>query len=178
MSIFGPSLPEEPPTWWKQAKLYYSAVQWRRRDSVHVYIPPDGGQVTDDSPGTLRLQLEASASGLRVLDGDAHERGRIDVELPKIRYAIRRDRDRIGTLSARSFVLRRHAVQFASGDRWLFHTPFFLWLGIAGVQNGQVRVLGQVGPNKTIWLLRVDPECDDLDLLTLVALMHRNWWRS
>jgi hypothetical protein len=24
--------------------------------------------------------------------------------------------------------------------------------------------------------LRVDPDCDDLDLLSLLAMMHRNWW--
>lgn len=91
-------------------------------------------------------------------------------------YAMRRDKCCIWKLSARSLVLKRHAVQFASGDSWLFHTPWFWWLGIAGVQNGRVRVFGQLGPTKRIWLLRVDPECDDLDLLALVAYMHRNWW--
>ena len=177
MRIFAPSLPVEAPTWWKQASLYYSTVQNDRHSSVHVYVPPDDGQVTDDTPGTLRLQLEASASGIRVRDGDARERGRIEAELPMIVYAMRRDRCRIWKLSARSLVLKHHAVQFASGDRWLFHTPWFLWLGIAGVQNGRVRVFGHVGPTKQIWVLRVDPECDDLDLLSLVAFMHRNWWR-
>jgi hypothetical protein len=79
-------------------------------------------------------------------------------------------------LSARSLVLKRHAVQFASRDRWLVYTPWFSWLRIAGVQDGRVRVFGHVGPTRRIWGLRVDPECDNLDLLSLIALMHRNWW--
>lgn len=168
----------EPPTWWERANLYYSTVQNGGNFSVRVYVFPASGKATSDSPGTLRLQLEASASGFRVLDGDAHERGRIDFELPKIRIrgAMRRDGGHIWKLSARSLVLKRHAVQFTTGDRWLFHTPWFSWRGIAGVQNGQVRVFGHVGRTKQIWILRVDPDCDDLDLLSLLAMMHRNWW--
>ena len=178
MNVFAPSLPVEPPTWWERANLYYSTVQNGGNFSVRVYVFPASGKATSDSPGTLRLQLEASASGFRVLDGDAHERGRIDFELPKIRIrgAMRRDGCHIWKLSARSLVLKRHAVQFASGDSWLFHTPWFSWLRIAGVQNGQVRVFGHVGRTRLIWILRVDPDCDDLDLLSLLAMMHRNWW--
>ena len=176
MRIFAPSLPAEPPTWWNQANRYYSLVQDDRHFSVRVYVPPDSGAATNDSPGTLRLQLDASASGFRVRDGDGHERGCIDVELRAIRYAMRRDGCQMWKLSARSLVLKRHAVQFASGDRWLVYTPWFSWLRIAGVQDGRVRVFGHVGPTRLIWGLRVDPECDNLDLLSLIALMHRNWW--
>ena len=176
MSILGPSL--STPTWLNSAKLYYSSVDGDRRDSVEVWVPPDDGQVTPGSPGTLRLHLEVSSRGLRVLDGAAHDCGQIDARLPKLLYTMQRDRRLIWKLSARSLVLRRHAVQFASADNWLFHTPFFWWLNIMGVQDGEVKVLGHVGPNKKIWCFCVDPECDTSDLLSAIALLHRNWWRS
>jgi len=175
--LFGPTLPKEQPTWWERASLYYSAIQNDRRDSVHVYRPPDDGQITPATPGTLRLKLEAAADELRVLDGDAHECGSIDVEWGKIKYAMRRDGCQSWKVAARSLMFRRYAVEFASGDRWLFYTPFFCWMGIAGLQDGQVRVLGWVGPNRQIWGLRVDPECDSVEVLALVALMHRSGWR-
>jgi hypothetical protein len=47
--------------------------------------------VTDDSPGTLRLHLEASSKGTRVLDGDDQDLGHIDVIVPKLVYTMRRE---------------------------------------------------------------------------------------
>jgi hypothetical protein len=132
----------------------------------------------DDSPGTLRVHLEASSKGMRVLDGDGQDLGYIDVIVPKLVYTMRREERLIWKLSARSLMLRRHAVEFASDGRWLFYTPFFWWLNVLGVQNGGPKVLGHVGSTKKIWVFSVDPERDDLDLISLVALVHRNWWRS
>jgi hypothetical protein len=121
--ILGPSLPK--PAWLSSAKLYYSSIRSDQHDSVEMWSPPDHGQVTTDAPGTLQLHLSASSRGLRVLDGAAHDRGQIDVRLPKLSYAMRRDGTNIWTLSARSLVLRRHAVEYSSADSWVFHTPFF-----------------------------------------------------
>jgi hypothetical protein len=115
---------------------------------------------------------------MRVFDGSGLERGQIDATVPKLLYTMQRDSKPVWKLSARSLVLRRHAVEFSSADRWLFHTPFFWWLNIMGVHSLGARVLGKVGPSKRLWLLFIDPERDDLDLLALVALLHRNWWRS
>ena len=176
MSILGPSPPT--PAWWNSAKLYYSSIRGDRRDSVQVWSPPDHGRVTADSPGTLRIHLEVWSGGLRVLDGAAHDCGKIDVRVPKVSYIMQRDRRPIWKLSARSLVMRRHAVVFSPADRWLFHTPFFWWLNIVGVQNGDIRVRGHIGHNKKTCGIYVDPECDNLDLLSLIALLHRNWWQS
>ena len=176
VSILGPSVSEPP--WWGRSKMYYSHILSDQRDSVHVWIPPDDGQVTPETPGAVRLRLEVSSTGMRALDGSAHEHGRIDRKFPKVCYTMHRDGNLIWKLSARSLVRRRHAVEFASPDKWLFHTPFYWWMNILGVRNGEIKVLGRVGPSKWIWHLYIDPECDNLDLLSLLALMHRNWWRS
>jgi hypothetical protein len=115
---------------------------------------------------------------MRVLDGAGLERGQISAPVPKLLYTMHRDGSLIWKVSARSIVLRRHAVQFASGDRWLFHTPWYWWLNVLGAHSGAVRVLGWVGPSKRLWALCVDPAHDSFDLLALLALMHRNWWHS
>jgi len=168
----------KPPPWWRSASKYYSRILTFRHASPHVWVPPEDGEVTIDSPGTLRLHLEVSSKGMRVLDGAGQERGQIAAPVPKVLYTMHRDGSHIWKLSARSIVLRRHAVQFASADRWLFHTPWYWWLNILGVQSGAVRVVGWVGPSKRLWGLCVDPEYDSFDLLPLLALMHRNWLHS
>jgi hypothetical protein len=112
------------------------------------------------------------------MDGAAHECGTIDTALPKLVYRMKRDGRLVWKLSACSFVLRRHTVEFASGQTWLFHTPFFWWLNIMGVQDGGPGVLGRVGPSKKLWAIEIDSERDNLELLSLIALLHRNWWRS
>jgi hypothetical protein len=147
-------------------------------DSVDVWVPPADGEVTIESPGTLRLRLAVSSKGMRVLDDAARERGRIDAAVPKLLYTMYREGGLIWKLSARSIVLRRHAVQFSPADSWLFHTPWYCWLNILGVHCGEVKVVGWVGPNRRYWALCIDPGCDNLDLLSLLALLHRNWWRS
>lgn len=115
---------------------------------------------------------------MRVVDGVSHERGDIAAPVPKLLYTMHRNGSLIWKLSARSMVLRRHAAQFASSDRWLFHTPWCWRLNMLGLHNGVVRVVGRVGPSKMSWILSVDPKYDSLDLLALLALMQRNWLHS
>jgi hypothetical protein len=176
MGILGPSMIKPP--WWSDANRYYSRISTFRHASPQVWVLPEGGEVTSESPGSLRLHLRVSAEGMRVLDGVGQERGQIAATVPYFSYTMHRDGSLIWKLSARSVVLRRHAAQFASVDRWLFHTPWYWWLNIVGLQNGAVRVVGWVGPSKRLWGLCVDPKYDSLDLLALLALMHRNWFHS
>jgi len=176
VSVLGPSVRE--PSWWNRGTQYYSIVRFDRRDSVEVYLPPSGGQLTNDSPGSLRLHLEASSKAMQVLDGGEQELGHIDVNVPKLVYTMRCEERFIWKLSVRSLVLRRHTVQFAADGRWLFYTPFFWWQSVLGVENDGPKVIGRVGPTKRIWLFRVAPESDQVPLLSLVAMLHRNWWRS
>jgi hypothetical protein len=175
-SIFGPSISQ--PSWWSGSKRYYSTILMHRRDSVQVWVPPDDGRVTRDSPGTLQLQLDVSSDGIRVLDGAGQERGQVDCRWPKLSYTLHRDGGLVWKISARSLVLRRYAVQFASAESWFCHVPFLWSQKIAGVHHDAVRMLGWVGPTKQVWCFAVDPECDNLDVLSLVALLHRCWWWS
>jgi hypothetical protein len=115
-----------------------------------------------------------------VLAADGCEEGIIESEgiVPGGRYLMRRNGNPVWTLSAKSFVRKRHTLELTGGETWTFDTPFFWWQQLTGTACGVPKLLGYVGPTKRLWLIRVEPSRDTHDLLAAVAFMHRKWWRS
>jgi hypothetical protein len=89
---------------------------------------------------------------------------------------MRRDGARIWGLSVRSLLRKRHALALASGETWEFDTPFFWWRDLTGTTGSTASLFGRVGPNKTIWVMSIEPGKDSLDVLAACAYLHRIWW--
>jgi len=162
-----------------EARVFYSKIEGSSNDPVSVFIPPDG-DVTDESPGTLRLRLRPTGRSLEVLDHKGSAEGVIRSEglLPGLRYVMRRNENPVWVLSLRSMVRKRHQLQLAEGETWTFDTPFYWWQHLTGSLAGAPKLTGYVGPSKRLWLFGFEPNRETNDLLAAVALMHRNWWRS
>lgn len=161
-----------------QGRVFYSRIDQGATDPVSVFIPPDG-DVTTDTPGTLRLRLQPVGRALRVLDHRGNSEGIIRSEglVRGIRYVMRRDENPVWTLSIRSMVRKRHQLRLTDGETWTFDTPFYRWRHVTGSLAGAPRIIGHVGPSMRLWLFGVEPDRETDHLLAAVALLHRNWWR-
>ncbi len=172
------------PAWFDDARWYYSRIGEESAQPVSVFMfPPDGDEVSSESPGTLCLRLESRfrySPRLRVLDAGGREEGLIRPEglVPGMRYAMRRNGEPVWILSVRSIVRKRHALELAHGDSWTFDTPFFWWQHLTGTAFGAPRLLGGVGPAIWIWVMFIEPGRDTLDLLSAVAFLHRQWFHA
>jgi hypothetical protein len=147
---------------------------------VSVFVVPEGDEVSSESPGALCLRLEPRhrhSPRLRVLDADGREEGVIRAEglVPGVRYAMRRDGEPVWTLSVRSIVRKRHALEPAHGDSWTIETPFFWWQGLTGTALGVPRLIGGLGPLGCIWPMWIEPGWDTFELLAAIAFLHRQW---
>jgi hypothetical protein len=98
--------------------------------------------------------------------------------LPGLKSAMIRGDRVVWMLSVRSLVRKRLRLVVPDGDTWVFDTPFFWRQGLSGRAGGMPRLLGRVGPRKSVWLMWVEPGRDTLDLLAAVGSMHRSWWHS
>jgi len=175
MNFLGPEI--QRPEWIDDARVYYSKIDGDRSDSVRVLRPPDEGDASDTNPGTLCLRLAAGVREVRVLDAAGDEEGIIRSRGPGFGYAMRRSGRVVWTVSNRSAVMRRHALEFAGGGTWDVRTPFYWWMNIVCSEGGQTRALGQVGPRKWLWFLWIEPGRDNHDVLSALAFMHRRWRR-
>lgn len=169
-----------PPAWWDDARRYYSRIEDGRAQPVSVFDWTDLDEVSDESPGTLRLRLEPRyrySPRLRVLDAEGRERGTIGREglLPGLRYALRQDGQLVWTLSVRSIVRKRHVLKLADGEPWTIDTPFFWWQHLTGTTLGVPALVGGLGPSLSIWIMSIEPSKDTLELLSAVAFLHRQW---
>jgi hypothetical protein len=166
------------PAWLSDARVFYSRIEEASKDSVSVFIPPDG-EVSAENPGTLRLRLRRSGRSLQVLDHQERNEGVIRSEglVRGVRHVMRRDENPVWTLSSRSVVHKRHRLRLTNGETWTFDTPFFWWQHLTGSLAGAPRLIGHVGPSKQIWLFGIEPGRETQDVLAAVALMHRNWGR-
>jgi hypothetical protein len=171
------------PAWLDVARWYYSRIEAELAHPVSVFIAPKSGEVSDESPGTLCLRLEPwfrYSPRLRVLDADGREEGTIRSEglVPGVKYSMRRSGEPVWTMSVRSIVRKRHALELTNGDSWTFDTPFFWWQQLTGTTLGVPKLVGCVGPGVFIWHMWIEPGRDTLDLLAAVAFMHRQWIHS
>jgi hypothetical protein len=174
------------PTWLDQARWYYSEIgEEESGDPVRVFDASGREEVSGESPGRLFLRLEPrsrSSAWVRVLDAAGSEQGAIRSEglLPGVRFVMRRNGELVWKMSVRSIVRRRHAVEIANGDSWIFETPFFWWQGLTGVAAGAPRLVGGLvweARSHGLWAMWVEPGRDTFDLLAAVAFMHRQYVR-
>jgi hypothetical protein len=175
MNILGPEI--KPPEWISDARFYYSKIDTDKRYSVRVMKPPDEGEANDKNPGSLYMYLAASFREVRVQDAAGNEQGIIRPRGPGFGYAMRRSGRVIWTVSNRSVVMRRHALEFAGAGTWDVRTPFYWWMHIVCREGGQTRALGKVGSRKWLWGLWIEPGRDSNDVLSALAFMHRRWLR-
>lgn len=167
------------PAWWDDARRYHSLIGEGSAQPVSVFDATDCDETADESPGTLRLQLEPRfrySPRMRVLDAGGREEGVIRPEglVPGVRYAMRRDDGLAWTLSVRSIVRNRHALNLAGGDSWAFRTPFF-GVRLTGSVLDAPRLIGVAGPGMWAWQMQIEAGRDTIDLLAAVAFLHRQW---
>jgi hypothetical protein len=175
MNLLGPDI--KVPVWADDAQAYYSMVEDGHGDSVRIMKFPEVGEASDSNPGTLCIRLAASFRRVRVVDANGAEHGLIRPRAPAFGYAMHRSGEQIWTLSNRSLVLRRHALNFASDGLWDVRTPFYWWLNVVCSENGFTHALGKVGHSKRFWQLWIQPGYDHVDVLAALAFLHRRWWR-
>ena len=170
------------PAWLDDDRRYYSEIGEPSASPVNVFDVADIDEVTSSSPGKLCLRLEPRSHRsprVKVFDGDGREEAIIRPEgpVPWVRYAMRREDHLVWSLSVRSVVRKRHALQTANGAAWAIETPFFWWQHLTGATAGAPRLLGAVGPTARYWLMSIEPGWDTFDLLAAAAFLHRQWWR-
>jgi hypothetical protein len=170
---------ERRPVWLDDARRYYSRIEEGEAQPVSVFDAGDNEVISGESPGTLCLYLEPRSRyspRLRVLDAGGRERGLIRREgpVPGLRYAMLRDGDLAWTLTVKSIVRRRHALEMADGRSWRFDTPFFS-LSLTGTSLGAPRLIGVVPRTIHYWLVWIEPGWESLDLLAAVAFLHWQW---
>lgn len=168
------------PAWWEDARWYYSLIGEESAQPVSVFDATGCEELSDETPGTLRLRLEPRfrySPRVRVLDADGHEQGLIRPEglVPGVRYVMHRDGQLVWTLSVRSIVRKHHVLELTHGDSWTIDTPFFWWQHLTGTTLGAPRLFGGIGPHWSIWIMRIEPGRDTSDLLAAVAFLHRQW---
>jgi len=112
-----------------------------------------------------------------VLDGAGNEQGIIRPRAPGLGYRMYCSGRPVWTVSSRSLVVRRHALEFSGGGTWDVRTPFFWWMNVLCLENGEARALGRVGSGKRLWFLAIERGRDNLDVLSALAFMHRRWLR-
>jgi hypothetical protein len=144
------------PAWLDDARWYYSQIGAERAQPVSVFDATGRDEVNSESPGTLCLRMEPRfrySPRLRVLDAGGREEGifRSEGLVPGVRYAMRRNGEPVWTLSVRSIVRKRHALQLANGDSWTFDTPFFWWQNLTGTALGVPKLVGGYCPEMSIW---------------------------
>jgi hypothetical protein len=169
------------PPWWEDARWYYSLIGPESVQPVSVFDATDCDELSDETPGTLRLRLEPRfrySPRVRVLDAEGREQGLIRPEglVPGVRYAMRRSGELLWTLSVRSIVRKRHALELAHGDSWTIDTPFFWWQHLTGTALGVPRLIGGLGPVGWVWTMWIEPGRDTFELLAAIAFLHRQWW--
>ncbi|MEW4570631.1 hypothetical protein AB1L88_22435 [Tautonia sp. JC769] len=170
------------PAWLDDARWYYSLIGEGTAQPVSVFDATGRDEVSDESPGNLRLRLEPRSRyspRVRILDADGHAAGVIRPEgiIPGLRYAMLRDSDRgpAWQLSVRSLVRKRHTLTLAHGVTWTIDTPFFgtSWKGTV---RGIPRLVGIVGPGWWgAWQIWIEPGWESTELLAAVAFLHRQW---
>lgn len=172
------------PAWLDQARWYYSEIgDEESGDPVSVFDASGRDEVSSESPGRLYLRLEPrfrAAARVRVFDAGGLEQGVIRSEglVPGVRFVMRRNGELVWKMSVRSIVRRRHVLELANGDSWMFETPFFWWQGLTGVAFGAPRLLGGLvweAPSHGLWAMWIEPGWDTFDLLAAVAFMHRQY---
>lgn len=170
----------DQPAWMESARFYYSRIQNRRRDPVAVFAGDDSSELNEGNPGRLCLRLEPQEAGLHVVSAAGETLGRITREglFPVRPSVMRKDGALVWTLSARSLVRKRHVLELAGGDRWMFDTPFYWWQHLTGRLHDAPRVVGRVGPTKAFWQLWIEPGKDSIELLAAIGRLHRQWWRA
>jgi hypothetical protein len=157
---------------------YYSRIDDRPRRIVSMFAAVDGQTVSDDQSGTEVLTLEPRLRSARLFDAEDNDRGTISAEgLVPGRFVLRRDGVVVWTLQVRSLVRRRHRLEMAGGDAWMFDTPFFWWQHLSGSIAGIPTLLGGIGPSTRYWGFRVARHHETLDVIAAVAFMHWKWWR-
>jgi len=175
MSLLGPDI--AIPDWIHRAVRYYSIIESDRYDSVQLMKPPDEGDVTETTPGTLCLRIVPTFRKILVIDDVGQEIGLIRPRESGFGFTMHNGCKLVWTLSSRSLLMRRHALRFPNGDQWVFFTPFFWWMNVIGRHGEATHVLGRVGPTMRFWILYVEPGRDNHNLLSALAFMHRRWWR-
>jgi hypothetical protein len=163
--------------WVTHAHRYYSAIGPDSRDSVTIFQLDDNEATNGESPrGAFVLRLQSRLRYLAVLDSQGGEQGLICTRIPRFSYVMTRGSVPVWRLTVHSVVRKRHKLSYASGAKWLFDTPFYWRQHVNGRNNGQVALLGHVGPRKRYWFFSVRPGDDTFDLLAGVSCLHRNWW--
>lgn len=170
------------PIWLDDSRLCYSLIEPARVQLVSFFDVTDCDEVGGDSPGVLRLRLEPRfrySPSERVLNADGREEGIIQSEglFPGARHTMRRHGGLIWMLSVRSIVRRRHALTLTNGETWLFHTPFFS-NRLIGEIRGHRKLVGDVGPDVSVWRMAIERGKDTVGLLSAAAFLHRQWVHS
>ncbi|WP_197447031.1 hypothetical protein [Tautonia plasticadhaerens] len=171
------------PSWFGNACHYISVIRDEVPERVHVYAADEDTEIRYDPPERPCLVLESRSrrsSRVRVQGPGGSEDGAIAPEgfLPGVRYVMRRDSGPVWTLSVRSLLRKRHALELAGGEAWVFDTPFFWKLRVTGTVRGSPDLLGCVGPTMRCWLFAIEPSRDSPDLLAAIAYLHQRWWHS
>jgi hypothetical protein len=169
------------PAWLDRARWYYTEIGEAHAQPVSVYDVSHLDEISGESPGTLCLHLEPRyrySPKLRVLDAGGREAGKIHGAglVPGVRYVMSRDGEPVWTLLVRSVVRKHHVLKLTQGDSWTFDTPWFWWQHLTGTALGVPRLLGCIGPVAWVWVMRIEPGRDTLDVLAAVAFMHRQWF--
>jgi hypothetical protein len=168
------------PAWWEDARWYYSRIGPESAQPVSIFDATGCDELSDETPGTLRLRLEPRlrySPRVRVLDAEGREQGLIRPEglVPGVRYTMRRDGELVWTLSVRSIVRKHHALELAHGDSWTIDTPFFWWQHLTGTAQGVPRLIGSQVTVWWIWAMWIEPGRDAFELLAAIAFLHRQW---
>ena len=120
---------QKPPEWLNSVDYwYYSHIQRHSGYVVTVCRAAMDQEVSDERPGTPILLLQPRFGMTRVFDADGVERGVIRSKgiLRGLRFEMRRNGPAVWVSTVRSFVGKRHTLQTADGQLWMFDTPFFL----------------------------------------------------
>jgi len=75
------------------------------------------------------------------------------------------------TISQRSILLNKYALQFGDGSRWTFHMPLFS-VFFNGASGTGARVWVRTDSHN-VWYVLVDPGHDGLHLVSSLAFIHR-----
>lgn len=170
---------QKPPEWLNSVDYWYYSLIQRHSDYVTVFRAAMDQEVSDERPGTPILRLEPRSRATRLFDAYGSEQGAIRSEgmVRGLRFVMRRNGNPVWVSTVRSFVRRRHRLQTADGQLWIFDTPFFWWQHLTGIIDGYDGLIGFVGPTKRHWGFAVEPLRDTFGLLSALAFMHWKWWR-
>ncbi len=81
----------------------------------------------------------------------------------------------VGTIRKRGILRNRYTINISGLSHWIFRIPLFS-TRFRGESEDKGSIWVSVGPSKAEWSILVDPNSNNLILISVLAFIHNEYW--